>query len=238
MEMAKVTSKGQITIPVSIRRRLEINEGDKLLFLDTPEGVMMVNSEMLQGGLPQIETIQKGSLPKQQTANAKTDTPKKAAPQLETATDDSAAKSPAAKQTVKPEPKPRVKPTVVPKVQQAATPVTESVIAPEAPYAAPPVTEPVIAPEVPYAAPPVTKPVIAPEAPYAAAPVTEPVIAPEAPYAAAPIAQPAAVSIEQTVTELIEDVTVSEVTEKPAVKSHGIDLNGLLNEIRSIGSNI
>ena len=50
MEMAKVTSKGQITIPVSIRRRLNINEGDKLLFIDRPEGVMMVNPDMLPGG--------------------------------------------------------------------------------------------------------------------------------------------------------------------------------------------
>ena len=50
MEMAKVTSKGQITIPISIRRRLGINEGDKLLFIDQPEGVMMVNPDMLPGG--------------------------------------------------------------------------------------------------------------------------------------------------------------------------------------------
>ena len=50
MEMAKVTSKGQITIPVSIRRRLNINEGDKLLFIDRPDGVMMVNPDMLQAG--------------------------------------------------------------------------------------------------------------------------------------------------------------------------------------------
>ncbi|MCL2227714.1 MAG: AbrB/MazE/SpoVT family DNA-binding domain-containing protein [Oscillospiraceae bacterium] len=49
MEMAKVTSKGQITIPVSIRRRLSINEGDKLLFIDRPEGVIMVNPDMLPG---------------------------------------------------------------------------------------------------------------------------------------------------------------------------------------------
>ena len=48
MEMAKVTSKGQITIPVSIRRRLGINEGDKLLFLEKPDGVMMVNPNSLQ----------------------------------------------------------------------------------------------------------------------------------------------------------------------------------------------
>jgi AbrB family looped-hinge helix DNA binding protein len=50
MEMAKVTSKGQITIPVSIRRRLSIHEGDKLLFIDRPDGVVMVNPDMLQGG--------------------------------------------------------------------------------------------------------------------------------------------------------------------------------------------
>ena len=49
MEMAKVTSKGQITIPVSIRRRLNINEGDKILFIDSPEGIIMVNPDMLTG---------------------------------------------------------------------------------------------------------------------------------------------------------------------------------------------
>ena len=47
MDMAKVTSKGQITIPISIRKRLQINEGDKLLFIDRPNGVLMVNPEML-----------------------------------------------------------------------------------------------------------------------------------------------------------------------------------------------
>lgn len=50
MEMAKVTSKGQITIPVSIRRRLGINEGDKLLFINSPDGVVMVNPDMLPAG--------------------------------------------------------------------------------------------------------------------------------------------------------------------------------------------
>ena len=48
--MAKVTSKGQITIPVSIRKRLSINEGDKLLFIDRPDGVMMVNPNMFKSG--------------------------------------------------------------------------------------------------------------------------------------------------------------------------------------------
>ena len=53
MEMAKVTSKGQITIPVSIRRRLDIKEGDKLLFMDKPDGVLMVNP----GALPVEQAV-------------------------------------------------------------------------------------------------------------------------------------------------------------------------------------
>jgi len=52
VEVAKVTSKGQITIPISIRRRLEINEGDKVLFIYKPEGVMMVNPNSMQSGYP------------------------------------------------------------------------------------------------------------------------------------------------------------------------------------------
>jgi len=68
MEMAKVTSKGQITIPISIRRRLEINEGDKILFINRSEGVMMVNPDVLQSGQvdeltqsePVVEKKQKG----------------------------------------------------------------------------------------------------------------------------------------------------------------------------------
>jgi len=49
MEVAKVTSKGQITIPISIRRRLGVNEGDKVLFIYKPDGVLMVNPTTFQG---------------------------------------------------------------------------------------------------------------------------------------------------------------------------------------------
>ena len=55
MEMAKVTSKGQITIPVSIRKRLGIREGDKVLFLDTAEGVVMLNPDTLSPGAAPVE---------------------------------------------------------------------------------------------------------------------------------------------------------------------------------------
>ena len=43
MELAKVTTKGQVTIPIAIRKTLGIKDGDKLLFVEKPEGVVMLN---------------------------------------------------------------------------------------------------------------------------------------------------------------------------------------------------
>jgi len=34
MQMAKVTAKGQITIPIDVRRRLGLNEGSRMLFIE------------------------------------------------------------------------------------------------------------------------------------------------------------------------------------------------------------
>ena len=34
MEVAKLTSKGQITIPVDVRRKMKLKEGDKILFVE------------------------------------------------------------------------------------------------------------------------------------------------------------------------------------------------------------
>ena len=34
MEIARMTSKGQLTIPVSVRRKLGISTGDQLLFYE------------------------------------------------------------------------------------------------------------------------------------------------------------------------------------------------------------
>lgn len=34
MEIAKISSKGQITIPISVRNRLHLNAGDKVLILE------------------------------------------------------------------------------------------------------------------------------------------------------------------------------------------------------------
>lgn len=44
MEIAKLTSKGQITIPIAIRKSLGLREGDKVLFIEQEGSVLMLNS--------------------------------------------------------------------------------------------------------------------------------------------------------------------------------------------------
>lgn len=46
MELAKVTSKGQVTIPVEIRRKLGIKSGDKVLFMEESGRIYIMNSSM------------------------------------------------------------------------------------------------------------------------------------------------------------------------------------------------
>jgi len=46
MDLAKVSAKGQITIPVDIRRKLNIREGDKVLFVEQNGNVTIINATM------------------------------------------------------------------------------------------------------------------------------------------------------------------------------------------------
>lgn len=46
MELAKLTSKGQITIPIEIRRKLGIKAGSKVLFLEENGRIYLTNSSM------------------------------------------------------------------------------------------------------------------------------------------------------------------------------------------------
>lgn len=47
MELAKVTSKGQITIPIEIRRKLGLKEGDKVLFVEEGGKIVIMNSTLI-----------------------------------------------------------------------------------------------------------------------------------------------------------------------------------------------
>ncbi len=46
MELAKVTSKGQITIPAAIRKLLGVKDGDKVLFVQEGNKVVMMNASV------------------------------------------------------------------------------------------------------------------------------------------------------------------------------------------------
>ena len=54
MELAKVTTKGQITIPKSIRELLDLKEGSKIIFIQKGEDIVIQNSAMIA-----LENIQK-----------------------------------------------------------------------------------------------------------------------------------------------------------------------------------
>lgn len=47
MDLAKVMSKGQVTIPISVRRKLNLKEGDKLLFIEKDGNIVIANSAMV-----------------------------------------------------------------------------------------------------------------------------------------------------------------------------------------------
>lgn len=44
MDLAKVSANGQVTIPVEIRRKLNLKEGDKLLFIEQDGEIIIRNA--------------------------------------------------------------------------------------------------------------------------------------------------------------------------------------------------
>jgi AbrB family looped-hinge helix DNA binding protein len=44
MELAKITLRGQITIPAEIRKKLGVKDGDKVVFLEENGRIVMENS--------------------------------------------------------------------------------------------------------------------------------------------------------------------------------------------------
>jgi antitoxin PrlF len=44
MNLAKISSNGQITVPVEIRRLLKLKEGDKVLFIQRENGEIVIDN--------------------------------------------------------------------------------------------------------------------------------------------------------------------------------------------------
>lgn len=47
MNLAKLSANGQITVPVEVRRRLRLVPGDKVLFIEKPNGEVVVANAAL-----------------------------------------------------------------------------------------------------------------------------------------------------------------------------------------------
>ena len=47
MEVARITTKGQITIPIEIRKKLNLKEGDKIIFLEQDGRIYFENAALL-----------------------------------------------------------------------------------------------------------------------------------------------------------------------------------------------
>jgi len=47
VDIARLSSKGQVTIPIGIRRKLGLREGDKVIFAEQGENVVLINSNRL-----------------------------------------------------------------------------------------------------------------------------------------------------------------------------------------------
>jgi AbrB family looped-hinge helix DNA binding protein len=57
MMEAKLSSKGQATIPKAVRERLQINAGDRFKFFFHPDGVILlprIPAKRLKGSLPRL----------------------------------------------------------------------------------------------------------------------------------------------------------------------------------------
>lgn len=47
MELAKITTRGQITLPLEIRKRLKVGEGDKVVFYEDNGRIIVENAAKL-----------------------------------------------------------------------------------------------------------------------------------------------------------------------------------------------
>lgn len=47
MELAKITTRGQITIPLEIRKKLKVGEGDKVVFYEVDGRIVIENAAKL-----------------------------------------------------------------------------------------------------------------------------------------------------------------------------------------------
>lgn len=68
MELARLTAKGQVTLPKEVRARLNVREGDKIVFLQKQGGFFLANADFLTIDREKIAATGKNALAKAQNA--------------------------------------------------------------------------------------------------------------------------------------------------------------------------
>lgn len=58
MNLAKVSGNGQITVPIEIRKKLKIKEGDKILFIEHENGEIVINNASIMAILKAQKSLQ------------------------------------------------------------------------------------------------------------------------------------------------------------------------------------
>lgn len=62
MELSRISSKGQVTIPIDIRKKLNLKEGDKVLFLEEEGKIFIANASLV--ALKKIQVAMEGEAEK------------------------------------------------------------------------------------------------------------------------------------------------------------------------------
>ena len=62
MEISRISSKGQVTIPIDIRKRLNLKEGDKVIFVEEDDRVFIANASLV--ALKRMEKVMEGKAEK------------------------------------------------------------------------------------------------------------------------------------------------------------------------------
>ncbi|HBE78659.1 MAG TPA: AbrB/MazE/SpoVT family DNA-binding domain-containing protein [Firmicutes bacterium] len=62
MELSRISSKGQVTIPIDIRKKLSLKEGDKVLFVEEEGKVFIANASLV--ALKKIQVAMEGEAEK------------------------------------------------------------------------------------------------------------------------------------------------------------------------------
>lgn len=62
MELSRISSKGQVTIPIDIRKKLCLKEGDKVLFVEEEGKIFIANASLV--ALKKIQVAMEGEAEK------------------------------------------------------------------------------------------------------------------------------------------------------------------------------